>query len=93
VIVAVVVIPDVGVASCKLFLDWPGGASKCRRRPCKAEWLRAIRVGPGDKLVPGSRRLVVTGAAAPTQIRFGPEGDLYYLSITGALHRVHSVRR
>jgi glucose/arabinose dehydrogenase len=57
------------------------------------EWVRTLRVDSRDEVVPGSVRLLVTGAAAPTQIRFGPEGDLYYLSITGTLHRVRSVSR
>jgi glucose/arabinose dehydrogenase len=57
------------------------------------EWLRTLRLDRGDEVVPGSVRLLVTGAAAPTQIRIGVDGDLYYLSITGALHRVRSEGR
>jgi glucose/arabinose dehydrogenase len=57
------------------------------------QWLRTLLVDGRDELVAGSPKLVVTGAAQPTQIRFGPDGDLYYLSITGTLHRIRSLRR
>jgi hypothetical protein len=57
------------------------------------EWLRTLSVDASGHLVPGSVKLFATGAAAPTQIRIGPDGDVYYLSITGTLHRIRSLRR
>jgi glucose/arabinose dehydrogenase len=57
------------------------------------EWLRSLRLDRDGKLVAGSTKLFATGTAAPTQIRIGPDGDLYYLSITGTLHRIRAVKR
>ena len=56
-------------------------------------WLRTVRINSDGGVVPGSDRRLTTGTRAPTQIRIGPDGDIYYLSIAGGLHRVRAVKR
>jgi glucose/arabinose dehydrogenase len=51
-------------------------------------WLRTLRVDSRDALVAGSDEFLASGTQAPTQIRIGPDGDLYYLSIAGTLYRI-----
>ena len=55
--------------------------------------LRTLRVDARDRLVSGSDQRLAANAASPTQVRIGPDGDLYYLSISGSLHRLRAVKR
>jgi glucose/arabinose dehydrogenase len=56
-------------------------------------WLRTLLLDENDRVVAGSDEPVASGTLAATQVRFGPDGDLYYLSITGALHRIRGLKR
>ena len=44
-------------------------------------------------LVRDSHRRLAVGTVSPIQVRIGPEGNVYYLSISGALHRLRAVSR
>jgi glucose/arabinose dehydrogenase len=53
-----------------------------------ASWLKILRVDAANRIVPGSEEDLAKGTVSPTQVRIGPHGDVYYLSVTGALHRI-----
>lgn len=56
-------------------------------------WLRTLRVDSANRVVPETDSPLATGTRAPTQIRIGPENDIYYLSISGALNRIRPAKR
>ena len=56
-------------------------------------WLRTLRVDGSDRLVLGSDELLARGVSTPVQIRKGPDGELYYLSLAGSIHRIGGTNR
>jgi glucose/arabinose dehydrogenase len=46
-----------------------------------------IPAGPGGRPDPARRRLFAAGVESPVQLRTGPEGDLYYVDLSGAVRR------
>jgi glucose/arabinose dehydrogenase len=57
-------------------------------------WLRTLRLDADDRVVSGTDTRLARGASTPVQIRIGPQGDVYYLSIReGAVYRIRPVRR
>jgi glucose/arabinose dehydrogenase len=56
-------------------------------------WLRTVRIDPSHRVVHGTDSRLATGTREPVQIRIGPEGYVYYLSIHGALYRIRPAKR
>jgi glucose/arabinose dehydrogenase len=51
-------------------------------------WIRYLPGRAGGGLEPGPARTFADHAAGPVAVDVGPDGDLYYLTITGELRRV-----
>jgi glucose/arabinose dehydrogenase len=57
-------------------------------------WLRTLRLNADGHVVSGTDTQLTKGTSTPVQIRIGPQGDVYFLSIfDGTLYRLRSTRQ